>query len=371
VKQILFGVALLVIGVGIGIGLPRLLAHLPDLTNSEILSPLVQKIQPSPLPLAKYEITNLTNLVPEPTQPIKILRPLASTEKFESYVFSYVTQDASISGQLNLPKNLQDDTPVIIMLRGYVPLEIFETGVGTRNAAAQLAEAGYVTIAPDFLGYGESSPDLSDSWEGRFIKPVNVLDLHQTIKKYGIPSPEGGLYIPGPQGIWAHSNGGQIALAVLEALEEPLPTSLWAPVTAPFPYSILFFTDELADEGKESRAWLAMFEEDYDVFDFSITQHLERVTGPIQIQHGTEDEAALYVWSIEFADKVKAVNQRRQTELKALATASATTATASATPLPPIDLKLITLPGADHNLQPSWNTAVQNDLIFFNTWLTK
>ena len=147
-------------------------------------------------------------------------------------------------------------------------------------------------------------------------------------------------------GIWAHSNGGQIALTTLEILNQPIPTSLWAPVTAPFPYSLLFFSDENEDEGKATRKWIAQFEQDYDVYEFSLTQHLDLLQGELQLHHGTLDEAALKSWSDEFVAKVKTENKSRQANQQ-------------------IKINYFSYPGADHNLQPGWNTAIQRDIEFF------
>ena len=142
-------------------------------------------------------------------------------------------------------------------------------------------------------------------------------------------------------------------------MTEILPTTLWAPVLAPFPYSILYFSDEYEDEGKETRKYLSLFEEDYNVFDFSISQHLDQLHGPIQIQHGTGDDSALVVWTEEFLAKVDLENERR-------ATASSQS---SENKKAPIEIDFYKYKGANHNLQPNWNEAIQKDLNFFKKYL--
>src|SRR5690606_5347887 len=87
--------------------------------------------------------------------------------------------------------------------------------------------------------------------------------------------------------IWAHSNGGQIALTTLEATGKMIPTSLWAPVTKPFPYSVLYYTDESADRGKFIRTELAKFEAIYNADQFAITDYVDRIKAPIQLHQGT------------------------------------------------------------------------------------
>ena len=341
------------------------------------------------LPLEKYSIINLKKY-PYKKSRIKIVKQVETKpgDEFTSWIFSYQTMGKTMTGRLNLPsKPLLDNKgrpKVVIMLRGWVPKEKFESGVGTQPAASVFAQNGYITLAPDFFGYGESDPPPENSWEARFIKPMNVIELIKTIKEFGIPTKVSDLStnssLPTPDSklptnsiaIWAHSNGGQIALTTLEVLSKPIPTTLWAPVTAPFPYSILFFTDELEDEGKKTRKWLSLFEKDYDVFDFTLTKHLDLLTGPLQIHHGTADEAALKTWSDEFVAKLEKENKRREKLKKEDVTPTpiATNTDPVINPIPPLNkikYQYYTYPGADHNLRPleNWNQAVKRDLEFF------
>jgi hypothetical protein len=336
-------------------------------------SPLIGQKPPAPKPLLAFTIPALTERhstlaqrtvleknIPE-LHKIEIIEGEAlGLADFDTFVFSFTTQGGTMTGQINIPpkekrKTVNGEAATIIMLRGYVPKDIYSTGMGTKNAAAAFAKQGYITVAPDFLGYGGSDPDLTDTWEARFIKPIQVAELITSLEHYGISS--AGIFLIRP-GIWAHSNGGQIALSTLEILQRSIPTTLWAPVTAPFPYSILYFGDEEADEGKSQRAWIAMFEQKYDAAEFSHTTYLNQLQGPLQIHHGTNDDAALVWWSREFVDKIDAENQRRTTA-----------ATTSAQPAILIDLELFVYPNADHNLQPSWNTAITRDLDFFQKHL--
>ncbi|MGD9129555.1 MAG: hypothetical protein PVJ09_03655 [Candidatus Woesebacteria bacterium] len=371
-------------------------------------NPFVDQAKQKELPLLQYSIPNLKKRAYYPSQ-IKIESLIDEFEEYNAYLFSYTTMNKKMTGQLNIPHTAytKNKSAVIIMLRGYVPKEIYQSGVGTKNAAAVLAKNGYITLAPDFFGFGDSAEEPEDSWEGRFIKPINVIELVETVKqnpKIKIPedlaatdtakesvktdseteaeqeedeSEKTGPSIkldPQKIGIWAHSNGGQIALTTLEVLSEEIPTTLWAPVTAPFPYSILFFSDEVEDEGKESRAWVALFEKDYDVFDFSLTQHLDKLTGPLQIHHGTSDDAALIAWSDEFVSKIKKENQRRK-ELSAESKMQNSDSKQKEKtdedqeeielPLNQIQVTYHRYPGANHNLQPAWDTAVKRDLDFF------
>ena len=44
------------------------------------------------------------------------------------------------------------------------------------------AKAGYITLAPDFSGYGESDPEVENALGARLTKPVEILDLIASIR---------------------------------------------------------------------------------------------------------------------------------------------------------------------------------------------
>lgn len=332
--------------------------------QQSLISPLVdQSIFKKELPLQAYAIKNLQGQNFSSRHPIIVKEVIEEDNQIYKLLFFYHSQGKNISGALNvfLPtSNLtQKQTltaPVIIMIRGWAPKENYYTGLGTKNAALAFAQAGFITLAPDFLAYGQSDDDLIDNWEARFIKPINIIDLINAVTNFPeiiIPEELGlnidKIMLQAQIAIWAHSNGGQIAITTLEILNRGIPSSLWAPVTAPFPYSILFYSDEQEDEGKEMRQYLSIFERDYDVFDFSITKHLDSLYGPLQIHHGARDLETPIAWSEDFIKKIEDENLKRT----------------EANEEKLIDYTYYRYENADHNLQGSWQTAINRDILFF------
>jgi alpha-beta hydrolase superfamily lysophospholipase len=237
---------------------------------------------------------------------------------------------------------------VVVMARGYVEKEIYKTGIGTHNAAKYFSEHGYITYAPDFSGYGESDPEDESALGARLVKPVEILDLIASVQAT----------TKLPIYLWGHSNGGQIMISVAEILgkrEEgghggpPVQgLTLWAPVSKPFPYNILYYTDDASDSGKWLRGQISEFEETYDVFNYSIDRYFEWINMPIQIHQGSLDEAVPKVWSDNLA---KALKENEKT------------------------VNYFVYPGADHNMKPAstssslggpnWDSVVTRDLEFF------
>ncbi len=76
--------------------------------------------------------------------------------------------------------------PVIVMFRGYVDKERFTTGEGTRRGGELLAQNGFITLAPDFLGFGESDETSGDSLESRFQTYPTAVTLLNSIGNLNI-----------------------------------------------------------------------------------------------------------------------------------------------------------------------------------------
>lgn len=334
-----------VIGILMGVGvfvakdkivdLPVIGQYVP-LPKTQPLSP--ESLVDSPAPEKLLNQFNFEELSKRnfDQEKISLTEVMAVEDTFISYKFSYEVDGKTVTGMANVPKAEGKKYPVIVMLRGFVPMEIYDTGVGTKPSSRIYAKNGFITLAPDFLGYGGSDKPEDNVWWERFSKPVQVLQLLASIGSLEKADPD-------KIGLWGHSNGGQIALSVLEITGKPYPTTLWAPVTKSFPYSVLYFTDEAEDEGLSLRWELNRLEWDYDVRKFSISQYFDKISAPILLHQGTRDDAVPIEWSNEFVDRMKELEKNVTYHI---------------------------YPGADHNLKGGWDTVVQRDVDFFRAkWI--
>lgn len=302
--------------------------NLPRSSNNPIA-------QIKPTPLAKYTIESLSKADIKSAE-IQIGKVLKDDPKFTSYEFTMkFSPDLSenlktTSGLINIPKG-DGKFSVVVMFRGYVDPKDYFIGNGTTHAAEYFASNGFITVAPDFLGYGDSDKEAEDVFESRFQTHTTALTVLKSISS--IKQFDGKNIF-----IWGHSNGGQIALTTLEITGANYPTVLWAPVSKPFPYSILYYTDDASDGGKFLRQELSNFENDYDADSYSLVKFLDKIKAPIQLNQGTFDSAVPAAWSNQLSKDLL--------ELK-------------------VDLNYIKYPGADHNMFPSWNQAIANALDFY------
>ena len=242
----------------------------------------------------------------------------------------------STSGRINIPNNndLTKKYPLILMIRGYIDQELYQTGMGTKNASYEFVKKGFITIAPDFLGYAKSDPESANIYETRFQTYTTALSLIESLKDIEEWNKKDIF-------IWGHSNGGHIALSILEMTDKIIPTSLWAPVSKPFPYSVLYYTDLSDDRGKLIRNELAAFEKLYDVEKYSFDNYITHISSPIQIQQGGYDISVPISWSNSLVTMLK--NSE-------------------------VTVQYHTYPTADHNLRPNWSDAIKKDIEFYNSF---
>lgn len=251
---------------------------------------------------------------------------------FESKRFSFESEGKKITGMINVPMGLESERiPAIVMIRGYADKEGYYIGSGSWRVADKLAEAGMMTVSIDFLGFGGSDGESEDMLEARFEKVSAVLDLVASVKVMDVVDEN-------RVGIWAHSNGGQIALSVLEILGENIPMVLWAPMTNPFPKSVLDTADDLDDGGRMVMKAIEDFERNYDARRYSFENYYEWVRAPIVIHQGTADDWCEVEWQEEVRDGLRALGQ---------------------------EVELYIWEGDDHNLSRNWEKVVELDVEFF------
>lgn len=319
--------------------------------SSTIITPIAKEKIIFEKPLEKYSFDRLrkTDFV---TGNITLGKKVKEDEDFISRMFyfkdSTFGKAKKVSGLINIPTK-EGTYPVLLMFRGFVEREIYTTGEGTRRTAEEFARNGFITLAPDFLGYGESEMPSEKSIEERFQTYTTALSLLESVPTLNEVLADDNEITQKADlsklGIWAHSNGGQIVLSTLAITGKPIPSVLWAPVSKPFPYNILYFTDEFDDEGKALRKVVADFEKDYDVYKYSVTKYLSWIKAPIQLHQGTADEAVPKRWSDQF-DELLTKKE--------------------------IEHEYFVYSGENHNfISGSWPTAVSRSINFYNEQFLK
>lgn len=198
---------------------PPAVAITPAATKKPTATSL-PKPTPTPGLIYPYTIAGLRERE-YPAGRIQVGEPTALSADFTRYPIGYQSDGLTISGEMQVPPGA-GPFPVIVMNHGYYDFSNYRSGDGTRLVAEALNRHGYLTIAPDYRGYGQSDEGASLFHTG-FV--VDVMHLLKAISS--LPQAD-----PGRIGVWGHSMGGGITTKVLAIEPSVRAAVLFAPNSA-------------------------------------------------------------------------------------------------------------------------------------------
>lgn len=222
-----------------------------------------------------------------------------ATSRATVYRVSYQSDGLTVYALLSIPKS-NDKTekfPVLIFNHGYIDPKVYSTINSYKNTFDYFANQPYVVIKPDYRGNGQSEGDKNNPLN-RLMYAVDVVNLI-----YAIPS----ITEADTTRIaaWGHSMGGDVTVRAMEITDKIKGASLWAPVSADYPESSLYFLRKHNEAEVEQIEKLI-----YDTFsqtelsEYSPSQQLDFFKGQLLIQHGTSDESVPFEWSVTFDNKL-------------------------------------------------------------------
>jgi pimeloyl-ACP methyl ester carboxylesterase len=138
----------------------------------------------------------------------------------QSYRVTYKTvykgNTIEASGLILLPKNISDKAPLISVQHGTTFVKSEAPSLSTTYTGSELlAAAGFITLVPDFIGYGESA-DIFHPYYDKEHSALSVIDLIKAAKEFlvkeKVPFSEK-LFLTG------YSEGGYVTLAAAEEID--------------------------------------------------------------------------------------------------------------------------------------------------------
>ncbi len=151
---------------------------------------------------------------------IEIVQTLEETARFTRYLIAYPSDGLRITGMLNRPHG-DGPFPVVILNHGYYPLDVYQTGNGSKLAADYLANRGFMTVAPDFRSHAGSDDAINLFRAGHVIDTLNLIPLAQKL-----PSAK-----PGKVGMWGHSNGGAVTAKAITISDQIAAAVVYSPAS--------------------------------------------------------------------------------------------------------------------------------------------
>lgn len=199
--------------------------------------------------------------------------------------------------------------PVIILMHGYIPPAQYKTDDGGyRDWIAAWAKAGFVVIKPDYRGNGTSE----GSPEGGHFSPAytyDMLNLVASLKRYNLVN---GSRI----GIAGHSMGGHVALRTADCSPDVKATALANGVVGSM-YDLFFnWPHSPAPNDQPTAVVRGHLQELVDKQgnpktnpDFwnqaSAINYVDRIKGPVQINHDVGDSTVPVLFSEHLNDALK------------------------------------------------------------------
>jgi uncharacterized protein len=243
--------------------------------------------------------------------PIEIVQTLEETANFTRYLFAYRGDGLRLTGMLNRPRG-DGPFPVVILVHGYYPLDVYQTGNGTRLAADYLADRGFMTLSPDLRSHAGSDVAPNVFRAGHVIDTLHLIPLAQQL-----PSAR-----PGKVGLWGHSNGGAIAAKVMTVSDQIGAALIYAPASLTIAEDYQFRLERRAARGNQPPGVRSGVIDTIDI-EFPVKPdqgtdlyqrlsplpYLQYATMPIQIHWGTNDEIVPRNWPGDLYDGLVAAGQ--------------------------------------------------------------
>ncbi len=285
---------------------------IPTTTPTNVPTPTVPPT-PTPDPWAQYApytIEGLRNRSYGSGQ-IEIVRTMEETRNFTRYLIAYTSDGLRITGMMNLPKG-QGPFPVVILNHGYYPLDIYQTGNGSKLAADYLANRGFLTLSPDFRSHAGSDGAVNYFRAGHVIDTLNLIPLAQKLPQAR----------PGKVGMWGHSNGGAITAKAIVVSNQIAAAVIYSPASSNITEDYEFRVSRARSRGGTPtgpRAGISGVDIEFPVKPdeapdlytrLSPLPHLQYVTAPVQIHWGTADETVPYKWPGDVLDGLKAAGKQ-------------------------------------------------------------
>lgn len=288
-------------------------------TSTPTLAPPTATIVPStptaapptatPDPFAEYAPLTIDGLRARQQQgefgsqgPIEVVRVLEETPKFTRSLFAYRGDGLRLTGMLNRPRG-DGPFPVVILVHGYYPLDVYQTGNGTRLAADYLADRGVMTLSPDLRSHAESDDAPNLFRAGHVVDVLNLIPLAQQL-----PDAQ-----PGKVGLWGHSNGGAIAAKTMVVSDQIAAALIYAPASMTIAEDYQFRVERAAARGAQIDPieWPVGPEEGVELYQrLSPLPYLHYADLPVQIHWGTADETVPRKWPADLYNGLQAAGKQ-------------------------------------------------------------
>lgn len=274
-------------------------------------SPTATTPTASPSPTTGPPTTAAPSPTKEPTNPVslqalmakeydgrqlRVGRVLARTSDYTRHFVTYKSGKLTISGIMNIPDG-DGPFPVLILNHGYIDPAIYTNGRGLAREQDYLAREGYVVLHTDYRNHAQSDVDRSAELRLRLGYTEDVINAVLAVKESTLP------YLDKERiGLLGRSMGGGVTLNALVVKPGLVDAAVvFAPVSS---NTVDNFNRWIRRDPSRGRLADRIIEEYGSPErnrqfwrDVSPRTFFDRITEPILIHHGTDDESCPIRWS--------------------------------------------------------------------------
>lgn len=283
-----------------------------------------------------------------PGDGVKIEETL-SGEKYSRYIVSFEAGSLKEYAFLTVPSGEKPSGgfPVIILNHGYIIPERYTPDGNYTPYVDAFSKAGYIVFKPNYRGNGKSEGSPGSA----FFSPdytIDVMHAISAVKKFPDANPD-------KIGIWGHSMGGSIALRVAEISPEPKALAIWGGVVGSYDDILYNWQNRVVYKPNAQDLYLRNLGSQSLLANYGTpsqnpgfwnsvdpSENLNFINVPVQIHVGLGDTQVPPDFSKSLFDKL--ISQKKSAEL-------------------------FEYGGANHDINQSFDTAMQRTIKFFDKYL--
>ncbi len=314
--------------------------NIPTLTQIQLLKP-----QPPVDPLSLQFMRSQSY----PGSDIKIEEKLSPGSNYNRYIVSFNSDGLNEFALMTVPNGTKPSGgfPVIIFNHGYITPEKYTPDGNYIAYVDALSKAGYIVFKPDYRGNGKSEGiPTSEFYSQDYV--IDDLNAIASVKKFDKVNPE-------KIGVWGHSMGGNVALKDLVISKDIKAVVIWSGVVGTIEDITYNFQTKVAYIPSAEDIYLryknlplliskygnprtdSSFWNSIDPINYLSDENI-----PVQIHVGLADNQVPPDFSKNLYTKLKSLNKTAE---------------------------FYEYPGANHDINQSFDLAMERTIEFFNHYL--
>jgi dipeptidyl aminopeptidase/acylaminoacyl peptidase len=224
---------------------------------------------------------------------LRIRKGLGSNSAYSRHAITYKSGDLTISGIMNKPRG-KGPFPVVVLAHGYIDPKVYVTGQGFRREQDWLARNGYVALHIDYRNHAGSDKDPDADLSMRMGYAEDVINAGLAVRNSTLPFIDNNKVA-----LLGRSMGGGVAFQALTIRPGVYDAAITYAATSSNTadnfnkwqrYDSALGKKIIAKYGspeKEPEFWRSM----------SARNYFSRITEPILMFHGTNDDSCDISWA--------------------------------------------------------------------------